>query len=93
MKTYTIKNLTTNETFIRKLDYDGTYTGPLCNFVQEQLYILWELTPVKPRLSWAYPFLRGERVKFTYHDCEFVWVWMDKEGNILTKDIPNSREE
>ena len=93
MKTYTFKNITTNESYNCKLDYDGTYTGPLCNFVEEQLYILWELTPVKPRLSWAYPFLRGEYVQFTYHGCEFVWVWMDEKGNILTKDIPFGRKE
>ena len=93
MKTYTIKNITTNESYSRELSYDGTYTGPLCNFIEEQLYILWELTPVKPRLGWAYPFLRGERIQFTYHGCEFVWVWMDKEGNILTEDIPFGRKE
>lgn len=93
MKAYNFKNITNGESYVAHLDYDGTYTGPLCNFVEEQLYILWELTPCLPRLSWAYPFLRGERVKFTYHRCEYVWVWMDKEGNIFTKDIPFGRKE
>lgn len=93
MKAYTFKNITNGESYVAHLDYEGTYTGPLCNFVEEQLYILWELTPVKPRLGWAYPFLRGERVQFTYHGCEFVWVWMDNNGNILSKDIPFGRRE
>lgn len=87
MKTYTFKNITNGEAYIAHLEYEGCYTGPLCNFVEEQLYILWELTPCANRCSWAYPFLRGERVKFTYHNCEFVWVWLDEQGQILVKDI------
>jgi hypothetical protein len=81
MKTYQIENLSTCE--IAEVHTEDN----LCSSVEEQLYILWELTPCTNRVSWAYPFLRGERVKFTYHNCEFVWVWMDKEGKVWVKDI------
>lgn len=81
MKTYKIENLSTME--IAEVHTEDN----LCSSVEEQLYILWELTPCANRCSWAYPFLRGERVKFTYHNCEFVWVWLDTEGKVWVKDI------
>lgn len=85
MKTYQIENITTGEKYIAHAE------GNLCSSVEEQLYILWELTPCTNRCSWAYPFLRGERVKFTYHNCEFVWVWLDAEGKVWVKDISHTQ--
>ena len=81
MRTYQIENLSTNERFVVHTT-DDLYTS-----VEEQLYILWELSPYANRLSWVYPFLCGERVKFTYHNCEYVWVWMDADGKVWVKDI------
>jgi len=48
----------------------------LLDKVEEILYIQQELTPNANRCSWAFPFLRGEPVRFTYHKCEYVWVWL-----------------
>ena len=81
MKTYQIENIATGEKYIAHAESN------LCSSVEEQLYILWELTPCTNRCSWVSPFLRGERVKFTYHGCEFVWVWLDAEGKVWVKDI------
>jgi hypothetical protein len=46
-----------------------------------------ELTPCINRVSWAYPFLRGEKVQFAYNNCEFVKVWIEKENVIYVKNI------
>ena len=86
MKKYTIKNITTGEAYIAHNDEN------LCSFVEEQLYILWELTPFANRVTWTYPFLRGEKVKFTYHRCEFVKVWIDKTDTIYVEEIPWGRQ-
>ena len=58
----------------------------LLNKLEEVLFILQELTPCVNRVSWAYPFLRGERVRFTYHHCEFVQVWIEND-KIYVKNI------
>ena len=65
----------------------NTTTDHLLDSIEDNLYIHQELTPCVNRCSWAYPFLRGEKVKFTYHNCEFVWVWMDAQGKVWVKDI------
>ena len=80
-KTYEIEFLNTLE----KLTV--TTEDHLLNSIEESLYIHQELTPCTNRCSWAYPFLRGEKVKFTYHNCEFVLVWMDAQGKVWVKDI------
>lgn len=59
----------------------------LLDKLEEVLFIMQELTPCTNRCSWAFPFLRGEKVKFTYHNCEFVHVWMDAQGKVWVKDI------
>lgn len=81
MKTFTLENLSTCEIL------EVPYEGALCAALEEQLYIWWELTPCTNRVTWAYPFLRGDKVKFSYHNCEFVQVWMDKDGKIWVRDI------
>ena len=48
----------------------------LLDKVEEILYIQQELTPNTYRANWAFQFLRGEPVRFTYHKCEYVWVWL-----------------
>lgn len=69
--TISIEFLNTCEVVTAKRDND-----PVCDKVEEILYIQQELTPCTNRCSWAFPFLRGEPVRFTYHQCEFVWVWL-----------------
>ena len=86
MKNYKIKNLSTME--VAEVHTEDN----LCSSVEEQLYILWELTPCTNRCSWAYPFLRGDKVKFTYHRCEFVKVWIDKNDIVYVEDIPYGRQ-
>lgn len=72
----------TRETIIIEfLDTSEIVTATLGNEhlldkVEEILYIQQELTPCTNRCSWAFPFLRGEPVRFTYHKCEYVWVWL-----------------
>lgn len=58
----------------------------LLDKVEEILYIRQELTPCKNRCSWAFPFLRGEPVRFTYHKCEYVWVWSPKPDKVYVAD-------
>lgn len=55
--------------------------------LEEVLYIMQELTPCTNRCSWAFPFLRGEAVRFTYHKCEFVTVQLMNNQKIIVKDI------
>ena len=57
------------------------------NKLEEVLFIMQELTPCINRVSWAFPFLRGEKVRFTYHNCEFVKVWIEKDNIIYVKNI------
>lgn len=81
MKTITIENLSTLEILtIRTEDH-------LLSAIEDAIYIQWELVPGTNRVSWAYPFLRGKKVRFTYHNCEFSWVWMDENGKVWVKDI------
>jgi hypothetical protein len=59
----------------------------LLDKLEEVLFIMQELTPCTNRCSWAFPFLRGEKVQFTYHNCEFVKAWIEKENVIYVKNI------
>ena len=80
-KTYEIEFLNTCERLTI------TTAQHLLDSIEDALYIHQELTPCTNRCSWAFPFLRGEKVKFTYHNCEFVLVWMDAQGKVWVKDI------
>ena len=81
MKTITIENLSTCEVLtIQTNDH-------LLDAIEDALYIQWELTPCTNRCSWAFPFHRGECVKFSFHRVEFVKVWMDQDGKVWVKNI------
>ena len=81
MKTITFENLSTLEIVAVQTD------DHLMDAIQDTLYIQWELTPCTNRCAWAYPLLRGEPVKFTFHNVEFVKVWIDQDGKVWIKDI------
>ena len=81
MKNITIENLSTCEILTL------TTEEHLLNTIEDALYIQWELTPCTNRCSWAYPFLRGEKVRFSFHKVEFVQVWQDKDGKVWVKNI------
>ena len=82
MKTYTIENLSTLEIVTI------TTADHICDMVEDTLEAQWSLRPSTGRVSWAYPFLRGEYVKFHRNNrTEFVRVWRDTEGKIWVKDI------
>lgn len=69
--TFSVEFLNTCEIVTAMLDNEH-----LLDKVEEILYIQQELTPDANRCNWAFPFLRGEPVRFTYHKCEYVWVWL-----------------
>ena len=85
MMLYTIINESTLERI------DGTALcatpGQFLDEVEQALYVQWELTPALPRVSWAYPFHRGEKVKFTFHGTVTALVWQDAAGVIRVKEI------
>lgn len=61
--------------------------GQFLDEVERVLYTQWELTPATNRVSWAYPFHRGEKVKFAFHGDVTVFVWQDATGVVRVKDI------
>ena len=79
---YTITNLSTLE----RIDYLHDSDRHLLDEVQEILEAQWDLVPATNRLSWAYPFLRGECVRFRTANGGFVKVWQTIEG-IWVKEI------
>ena len=81
MTTIIIENLSTMELITINTDKH------FLDAIEDALYIQWELTPCAGRCSWAYPFRRGDKVKFSYHEREFVKVWMDLDGKVWVKDI------
>jgi hypothetical protein len=83
MKMYTI----INETTLERIDGYCASAQPIVAEVEEVLYTQWELTPCTNRCSWAYPFLRGEKVRFSFHGTNTVLVWQDATGTIRVKDI------
>lgn len=80
-KTYELTFLNTMETFTI------TTTDNLLDSIEDNLYIQQELTPCANRCTWESQFMQGEKVKFTYHNCEFVHVWMDNQGKVWVKNI------
>lgn len=61
--------------------------GQFLDEVERVLYTQWELTPATNRVSWAYPFHRGEKVKFAFHGTPTAFVWRDATGVVRVKDI------
>lgn len=85
MMLFTVINESTLE---RVDDYALCVTpGQFLDEVERVLYTQWELTPAFPRVSWAYPFHRGEKVKFTFHGTTAALVWRDAAGVVRVKDI------
>lgn len=78
-----------NETTLERVDdYAQCATpGQFLDEVERVLYMMWELTPCVGRVSWAYPFHRGEKVKFTFHGTPTALVWRDATGVIRVKEI------
>lgn len=54
--------------------------------LEEVLYIWQEVTPTASRCSWTYALLRGEPVRFTYHNYENVWVWLVGSDKVYVAD-------
>lgn len=61
--------------------------GQFLDAIEDALYVQWELTPAGGRLDWAYPFHRGEKVKFTFHGTTTALVWRDANGVVRVKEI------
>ena len=82
MKSYTILNLTTMELFERTAPRTS-WLSDLC----DTLYILYEITPYRNREMWG--LLAGDHLIFSYHQVEFVEVWLEPvTGRVLIKDLP-----
>lgn len=79
---YTITNLSTLE----RIDCLHNSDRHLLDEVQEILEAQWDLVPATNRLSWGYPFLRGEYVYFRTVNGDSVKVWQTIEG-IWVKEI------
>jgi hypothetical protein len=85
MMLFTVINDSTLE---RVDDYaQCTTPGQFLDEVERVLYTMWELTPTQPRVSWAYPFHRGEKVKFAFHGDVTALVWRDATGVVRVKEI------
>lgn len=78
-----------NETTLERIDDCALCATPgqFLDEVEEVLYTQWDLTPCVGRVSWAYPFLRGEKVRFSFHGTNTVLVWRDAAGVIRVKEI------
>lgn len=78
-----------NETTLERIDDCAQCATPghFLDEVERILYTQWELTPAKPRLGWAYPFHRGEKVRFTFHGDPTALVWRDASGVVRVKEI------
>jgi hypothetical protein len=78
-----------NESTLERIDdYALCATpGQFLDEVERVLYTQWELTPATNRVSWAYPFHRGEKVKFAFHGTPTALVWRDATGVIRVKEI------
>jgi hypothetical protein len=48
--------------------------------LEEVLYIMWELTPVKIEREWKRQFNREGIFSVSYHRCEFFTVSQDQDG-------------
>lgn len=83
MKLFTV----INESTMERLEGFAPSSTHFLDDVEEFLYIHWELTPCQGRVSWAFPFLRGEKVRFTFHGAETCAVWLDPQGIVRVKDI------
>ena len=79
---YSIINLSTLE----RIDCLHDSEKHLLDEVQEVLELQWDLAPATNRCSWAFPFLRGEVVRFLTADGRKVRVWQTFEG-IWVKEI------
>ena len=79
---YTIINLTTLE----RVDCVHNSEVHFLDEVQLILEDQWDLEPARSRVSWAYPFLRGETVLFRTKNGGAVRVWQNMEG-IWVKEI------
>lgn len=79
---YTITNLSTLE----HLDCVRNFEVHFLDEVQEILEAQWDLVPATSRVSWAYPFLRGEVVFFRTAKGGRVKVWRAFMG-IWVKEI------
>ena len=83
MKLYTI----INESTLERIDGCCASAEPIVAEVERVLDSMWELTPCTNRCSWAYPFLRGEKVRFTFRGVRNALVWRDATGTIRVKEI------
>jgi hypothetical protein len=67
-----------------------TRTAPKHRWLQdleEFLYVEWELTLASHHTS-MWSLLNGSHLIFSYHRAEFVEVWLDPDGRIMMKDLP-----
>jgi hypothetical protein len=82
MKSYTILNLTTLEI----VEFKSEPRRWLAE-LEDVLYVQWELSPYRSREMWG--LLAGDHLIFSYHQVEFVEVWLEPNtGRVLLKDLP-----
>lgn len=79
---YSITNLSTLE----RIDCLHDSERHILDEVQEILELQWDLVPAAGRVSWAYPFLRGEVIYFRTARGGKVKVWQTFEG-VWVKEI------
>ena len=82
MKSYTILNLTTLEI----VEFKSEPRRWLAE-LEDVLYVQWELSLCRSREMWG--LLAGDHLIFSYHQVEFVEVWLEPNtGRVLVKDLP-----
>lgn len=81
-----MKYIITNLSTLERIDCLHDSDRNLLDEVQEILEDQWDLVPATNRLSWAYPFLRGEYVRFCTANGGSVRVWQTIEG-VWVKEI------
>jgi hypothetical protein len=81
-----MKYIITNLSTLERVDCLHNNDRHILDEVQEILETQWELVPATGRVSWAYPFLRGEVIYFQTAKGERVKVWQTFEG-IWVKEI------
>lgn len=82
MKSYTILNLTTLEVVEFKSEPHRWLAE-----LEDVLYVQWELSPHRSREMWG--LLTGDHLIFSYHQVEFVEVWLEPHtGRVLMRDLP-----
>lgn len=81
-----MKYIITNLSTLERIDCLHNSDRHFLDEVQEILEAQWDLVPATGRVSWAYPFLRGEVIYFQTAKGGKVKVWQTFEG-IWVKEI------